>query len=98
MNTLCFIFSWKGQFANAINLEEQLAPFVDNLVVINSDDDNKPEHWINIGNECYFSDQFKKALKVADASSNYNIMINRIYIKNKRYLSEKHKDYFFRNI
>jgi hypothetical protein len=66
MKILCFIFSWKGQFANAINLEEQLAPFVDNLVVINSDDDNKPEHWINIGNECYFSDQFRKALELAN--------------------------------
>lgn len=66
MKILCFIFSWKGQFANAINLEKQVAPFVDNLVVINSDDDNKPEHWINIGNECYFSDQFRKALEVAN--------------------------------
>lgn len=65
MKVLCFIFSWKGQFSNAINLEEQLAPFVDNLIVINSDDDNKPEHWVNIGNECYFSDQFRKALELA---------------------------------
>ena len=64
MKILCFIFSWKGQFANAINLEEQIAPFVDNLVVINSDDDNQPENWINIGNECYFSDQFRKALEI----------------------------------
>jgi len=66
MKILCFIFSWKGQYTNAINLEEQVAPFVDHLVVINSDDDNKPKHWINIGNECYFSDQFRKALEVAN--------------------------------
>lgn len=66
MKILCFIFSWKGQFANAISLEEYVAPFVDHLVVINSDDDNKPEHWVNIGNECYFSDQFRKALEISN--------------------------------
>jgi len=65
MKTLCFVFSWKGQYQNAIKLEQQLSPLVDKLYVINSDDDNTPEHWINIGNECYFSDQFRKALDIA---------------------------------
>lgn len=65
MNTLCFIFSWKGQYQNALKLEEELKPLVSKLYVINSDDDNKPEHWINIGNECYFSAQFKVALEIA---------------------------------
>jgi len=65
MKTLCFIFSWKGQYQNAVLLEEQLSPLVDKLYVVNSDDDNTPEHWVNIGNECYFSDQFRKALEIA---------------------------------
>jgi hypothetical protein len=65
MKTLCFVFSWKGQYQNAIKLEQQLSPLVDKLYVINSDDDNTPEHWVNIGNECYFSDQFRKALEIA---------------------------------
>lgn len=65
MKTLCFIFSWKGQYQNAVKLEQQLSPLVNKLYVINSDDDNTPEHWINIGNECYFSDQFRKALEIA---------------------------------
>jgi hypothetical protein len=38
------------------------------VTVINSDDDNKHDHWINIGNECYFSDQFRKALELFDES------------------------------
>ncbi len=65
MKILCFVFSWKGQYKNAVHLEEQLSPLVDKLYVVNSDDDNTPEHWINIGNECYFSDQFRKALELA---------------------------------
>lgn len=59
-----FIFSWKGQYENAKRLESQLSEIFDNVVVINSDDDNVPDNWINIGNECYFSDQFRKALEV----------------------------------
>lgn len=65
MKILCFVFSWKGQYENAVHLEKQLSPLVDKLYVVNSDDDNTPEHWINIGNECYFSDQFRKALEIA---------------------------------
>ena len=65
MKTLCFIFSWRGQYENALKLEAQIKPLVDNLVVINSDDLNQPSHWINIGNDCYFSDQFRKALEIS---------------------------------
>lgn len=65
MRIKCFIFSWKGQYKNALRLEEQLSPYVD-IAVINSDDDNTPDHWHNIGNECYFSDQFRTALDLFD--------------------------------
>lgn len=75
MKILCFIFSWRGQYENAVKLETQLIPFVDNLVVINSDDDNKPGHWINIGNECYFSDQFRKALELA-SQYDYDVLMH----------------------
>lgn len=59
-----FIFSWKGQYENAKRLEMQLSEIFDNVIVINSDDDNTPDNWINIGNQCYFSDQFRKALEI----------------------------------
>lgn len=62
----CFIFSWKGQYENACKLENQLKDLVD-VTVINSEDENTPDHWVNIGNECYFSSQFKKALSLFDA-------------------------------
>ena len=67
MKILCFIFSWKGQFEKAKQLEKQLSPFVDTYVV-NSEDENAPDKWINIGNECYFSDQFRTALGLFDDS------------------------------
>jgi len=64
MKILCLIFSWKGQYKNALKLEKQLLDSNISTMVINSDDDNQPENWINIGNECYFSDQFRKALEI----------------------------------
>lgn len=70
----CYIFSWKGQYNNALRLENQLKGLVD-VTVINSDDDNKPEHWINIGNECYFSEQFQVALVDFD-SDEYDVFLH----------------------
>ena len=65
-----FIFCWKGQYENTLNLKKQFDQFFDNVIVINSDDDNTPDDpsWVNIGNECYFSDQFRKALEIFKAS------------------------------
>jgi len=63
MNILCYIFSWKGQYENAVYLEKQITSLGISVKVINSDDDNRPEDWINIGNNCYFSDQFKTCLE-----------------------------------
>jgi hypothetical protein len=63
MNILYFVFSWKGQYENAKEWEMKLLPY-GKVVVINSDDDNEEIGWVNIGNECYFSDQFKKALEI----------------------------------
>ena len=72
LKILCCIFSWKGQFENAVRLQEQLSPLLD-VVVINSDDDNSQDGWINIGNECYFSDQFRTALDLFD-DSKYDVL------------------------
>jgi hypothetical protein len=72
MKILCCIFTWKGQFANAVRLQEQISPLMD-VVVINSDDDNTKDGWIDIGNECYFSEQFKTALDLFD-SSKYDVL------------------------
>lgn len=69
MNIQGFVFSWKGQYQNAIDLESQLKKLVD-TIVINSDDtlvnSEDISDWIHLDDSCYFSDQFKKALELFD--------------------------------
>ena len=67
MNIQCFIFSWKGQYDNAVNLESQLSKLVD-TTVINSDETQTKSNWITLDDFCYFSDQFRKALELFDDS------------------------------
>jgi hypothetical protein len=59
-----FIFNWPGQFEKVCKIEEDLTKIFDDIIVINSDDNNTKEGWINLGNDAYFSDQFKKALEL----------------------------------
>ena len=65
MKIQCFIFNWKGQYENALKLEKELKNYVD-VIVVNSDDEHKLEHWKNIGDEYYFSAQFRVALNLFD--------------------------------
>lgn len=59
-----FIFNWNGQFERTCKIENQLKKIFDNVIVINSDSNNTKNGWIDIGDECYFSDQFRKALEL----------------------------------
>lgn len=68
MKIKCFIFSWKGQYDNAIILENQLSSLVDEVIVINSDESNTKENWITLNDSCYFSDQFRRALNEFDCN------------------------------
>lgn len=61
-----FIFNWRGQCEKAIELEKEFAKYADKVTVINSDDNNKKNHWINIGENSYFGDQFCKAVELFD--------------------------------
>jgi len=61
-----FIFNWRGQCEKATELEKEFAKYVDKVTVINSDDNNKKNHWINIGENSYFGDQFCKAVELFD--------------------------------
>lgn len=67
MKILCCVFNWNNQYNNAIKIQDYLSEFLD-VIVINSDDNNTKEGWINIGNESYFSAQFKTALDIFDDS------------------------------
>lgn len=64
-----FIFNWTGQFEKVCKIEEQLNKIFDNVVVINSDENNTKTGWINLGNDAYFSEQFKKALELYDRNN-----------------------------
>jgi hypothetical protein len=66
MNIQPFIFNWNGQFEKTCKIEDELSSFFDKVIVINSDDNNTREGWIDLGDEAYFSDQFRKALELFD--------------------------------
>lgn len=73
MNIQPFIFNWNNQFEKTCTIEDSLKKKFDKIVVINSDDNNTREGWINIGNESYFSDQFRKALELFDGDVLFHI-------------------------
>lgn len=62
-----FIFNWNGYFESAKLLESTVSAFSDRVNVINSDDHNQLNHWHNIGNKCFFTDQWFKCLEVHDS-------------------------------
>lgn len=66
MNIQPFIFNWNNQFEKTCAIEDSLLKIFDNVFVINSDDNNTKNGWIDLGNEAYFSDQFRKALDLFD--------------------------------
>jgi len=66
MNIQPFIFNWNCQFEKSCVIEDTLKTLFDKVTVINSDDNNTREGWVDIGDESYFSDQFRKALELFD--------------------------------
>jgi hypothetical protein len=61
MNIHAFIFSWKDHYDRAVMLEKKLSKIVDKVTVINSDELNTPNHWINLTDDAYFAEQFLTA-------------------------------------
>lgn len=59
-----FIFNWKRQYDKACVIEDQLLEIFPKVTVINSDDDNTRPGWIDIGDQCFFGSQFRKALEL----------------------------------
>jgi hypothetical protein len=66
MNIQPFIFNWNNQFEKTCTIEDSLSKIFDKVTVINSDDNNTRGGWIDLGDESYFSDQFRKALELFD--------------------------------
>jgi len=59
-----FIFNWNRQFEKTCAIEDALKEIFDDVTVINSDDNNTREGWIDLGDSAYFTSQFTKALEL----------------------------------
>ncbi len=68
-----FIFNWRGQLQKTLKTESELCKIFNKVTVINSDDDNKFDHWINIGEDAYFAAQFLKALELFDGDILFHV-------------------------
>lgn len=86
-----FIFNWNRQFEKTSSIEDALTPLFDKVIVINSDDNNTKDGWIDIGNESYFSDQFKKALELFDGDILFHIQGDVSYDKWEELIKDAQK-------
>lgn len=57
-----FIFNWRGQFEKSCVIEDSLKEIFGEVTVINSDEENTRKGWIDLGDEAYFTMQFRQAL------------------------------------
>lgn len=73
MNIQPFIFNWRGQYEKTCKIESDLKNIFDKVTVINSDDNNKKDEWVNIGEESYFAHQFLKAIELFDGDIFFHI-------------------------
>jgi len=88
-----FIFNWKRQFEKTCEKESQLKKIFNNVTVINSDDTNEKDDWINIGDECYYTDQFLKALELFDGDVLFHIQGDASYEKLSELIEDAKKYY-----
>jgi hypothetical protein len=73
LNIQPFIFNWKNQFEKTSKIESSLKNIFDKVTVINSDDDNSKDNWIDIGNDAYFTEQFMTAVNMFDGDIFFHI-------------------------
>jgi hypothetical protein len=91
-----FIFNWRGQYEKVKEKEQQLDKLGIESWVINSDDNHKEHHWLNIGEESYFTAQFIKALEAFDADIFFHIQGDASYDNWKTLIDDalsSHKKY-----
>lgn len=73
MNIQPFIFNWRGQYEKTCKIESDLKVLFENVRVINSDDNNKKDEWLNIGESAYFAKQFLTAIDLFDGDIFFHI-------------------------
>ena len=74
-----FIFNWRGQLEKTLKTESELCKIFNKVTVINSDDNNKFDHWINIGEDAYFGAQFLKALELFSGDIFFHVQADVTY-------------------
>jgi hypothetical protein len=68
-----FIFNWKGQYEKTCQTEKQLLEIFDKVTVINSDEENKKDHWVNLDDDAFFTTQFCNAVNLFDGDLMFHI-------------------------
>jgi hypothetical protein len=91
MNIQPFIFNWNRQFKKTCAIEKSLIPIFEKVTVINSDDNNTKDGWVNIGDQSYFSDQFRKALELFDGDVLFHIQGDVSYNKWEKLVKDAKK-------
>ena len=68
-----FIFNWKGQYEKTCQTEKQLLEIFDKVTVINSDEENKKDNWVNLDNDAYFTAQFCNAINLFEGDLMFHV-------------------------
>jgi len=68
-----FVFNWRNQYGKTKKIEADLLKIFPHVTVINSDDEHNESHWINIGEEAYFAEQFLTAVDFFDADVFFHV-------------------------
>jgi len=80
MKLQCFIFNWPGHYESARKTESQLIRHGYSPIVINSDPENTPDHWFNVGNDAWYTQQWQHAINLlADAEILFQILADVTY-------------------
>jgi hypothetical protein len=74
-----FIFCWKGHYNKALELEKIFLNIFGRVTVINSDENNRPENWINLTDEAYFAEQFVTACNLFDGDIMFHVQADVSY-------------------
>jgi hypothetical protein len=93
MNIHPFIFSWKGHYERALALEKIFLEIFGRVTVINSDEENRPEHWVNLTDEAYFAEQFATACSLLDGDVMFHVQADVSYFDWNSVVEEAKKYY-----
>lgn len=74
-----WIFNWPNQTLRALVIEKQLHNLGYSCHVVNSDPDYCPEHWLNLGNQAWFGQQWYMATQLFSGEVLFHIQADAEY-------------------